>query len=216
MKPDSPFLHLLQLVQQKLDRLRNQAERVRLFGSTNDEAAYEAALQLEEQAEKTLLLIRQLPVCTGRPSAKADVEQVILDSVPVEIGFTPEGWFHLVIPALLPRKEHGNVNYYRGILYPAMQRFFQEHAPVRYNPCVLIYRHVYDVNRPERRVRDHDNIETNIVSDIVALFTMADDNPHICTHFYSSVRGTSECTEVYVVPTQDFPKWLDTMSWALP
>lgn len=121
MKPDSPFLHLLQLVQQKLDRLQNQAERVGLFGSPNDEAAYEAALQLEEQAEKTLLLIRQLPVCTGRPSAKADVERVVLSSVPVEIGFTPEGWFRLVIPALLPKKNKGNVNYYRGILYPAMQ-----------------------------------------------------------------------------------------------
>ena len=40
---------------------------------------------------------------------------------------------------------------------------------------MLVYRHVYDKDYPERNMRDHDNIEINQVTDIVALFTMVDD-----------------------------------------
>lgn len=207
MKPGSPFLHMLGLTEQKLSQLQKQAARVRLLCSADDNAAYDAVLRLEEQAEKAVLLIRQLPVYTGRPSAKADSEQVVLCSVPLGISFTPEGWFRLVIPALLPKKEHGSADYYRSLLYPAMQRFFQDRDPVRFSPCVLIFRHVYTADRPERRMRDHDNIEVNMVSDIVALYTMPDDKPSICSHFYCSVVGSSDRTEVYVVPAEDFPRW---------
>lgn len=208
MSPNSPFLHMLNLVEQKLVSLRKQADHVRLLCKTNDNAAYEAALRLAEQAEKAVLLSRQLPSFTGRPTAQIDCEQAIMNAVPVEIGFTPEGWFRLSIPALLPVKEHGNANYYRGLLYPAMQRFFGDRPPIRYDPCVLIYRHVYTPDRPERRARDHDNIEVNMVSDIVALFTMPDDNPYCCSHLYCSATGESDHTEVFVIPEEDLPRWV--------
>lgn len=58
--------------------------------------------------------------------------------------------------------------------------------------------------------RDHDNIEINMVSDIVALYVMPDDGPDVCSHFYCSAKGTDERTEVYVVPKSDFTAWLDT------
>lgn len=90
-----------------------------------------------------------------------------------------------------------------------MQRFFQDKPPIRYPECVLIFRHVYNEDRPERERRDHDNIEVNIVSDIVALYTLPDDGPGVCNHFYCSAAAKSERTEVYVVPLEDFPVWLD-------
>ena len=108
---------------------------------------------------------------------------------------------------LLPRKEHGSVNYVRGFLHPAMSRFFSGKPPVRYRKCVIIYRHVYARDRPERQYRDHDNIEINFVSDAVALYTMPDDNPTVCRHFYCSAAGDPERTEVYVVPQEDFIQW---------
>ncbi len=83
-------------------------------------------------------------------------------------------------------------------------------TPVRYNNCVLIYRHVYDAARPERQRRDHDNIEINMVSDIVAMYVMPDDGPSICSHYYCSAAGTEDRTEVYVVPRESFPIWLVT------
>ena len=89
-----------------------------------------------------------------------------------------------------------------------MMNFFMNKRPVRIDDCVLIYRHVYDKARPERRKRDHDNIEINIVSDIVALFVMPDDGPSVCSHYYCSAEGSNERTEVYVIPKPDFPVWL--------
>ncbi|CCX93957.1 uncharacterized protein BN466_00408 [Firmicutes bacterium CAG:110] len=129
----------------------------------------------------------------------------------VRLGFTEDGWFSLRIPRLLPRKERGkgSVEYIRGFLGPAMQRFFNEGSPVRFDDCVIIYRHIYDREEPERRHRDHDNIETNFVTDIVALYVMTDDAPLRCRHYYCSAAGSTERTEVYVVPEQDFMRWYE-------
>lgn len=58
-------------------------------------------------------------------------------------------------------------------------------------------------------MRDHDNIEINMVSDIVAMYVMPDDGPQVCSHYYCSAGGTTERTEVYVVPKQEFQTWLE-------
>ena len=70
------------------------------------------------------------------------------------------------------------------------------------------------MKRPERRARDHDNIETNTVSDIVAMFTLVDDSPKHCSHLYISALGNEERTEIYIVPKDelcDFLKHEGTM-----
>lgn len=170
--------------------------------------AYEQALRLEEAAERLVLLARALPAYTGSGMARGDVESSMKRCIPVDMGFTAEGWFRLCIPALLPKKGDGSADYIRSFLYPAMKEYFQKKEPVRYTDCVLVYRHVYDRERPERRMRDHDNIETNMVSDIVAMYVMPDDAPTVCSHYECSVKGEDDHTEVYVVPRTDFPQWL--------
>ncbi len=170
--------------------------------------AYEQAMRLEETAERLVLLTRVLPAYTGSNVAGVEVENTIKLCIPVDMGFTAEGWFRLYIPALLPKKGSGSADYIRSFLYPAMQEYFQGKEPVRFTDCVLAYRHVYSSDRPERRMRDHDNIETNMVSDIVALYVMPDDAPLVCSHYECSMMGEADRTEVYVIPKADFPVWL--------
>lgn len=172
------------------------------------QVAYEQAMRLEETAERLVLLTRVLPAYTGSDVARLDVDNTMKLCIPVDMGFTAEGWFRLCIPALLPKKGGGSADYIRSFLYPAMQEYFQRKEPVRFTDCVLVYRHVYDRNRPERRMRDHDNIETNMVSDIVAMYVMPDDAPSVCSHYECSVMGEDDRTEVYVIPRTDFPQWL--------
>ena len=57
-------------------------------------------------------------------------------------------------------------------------------------------------------MRDHDNIEINMVSDIIAMYVMPDDGPATCAHYYLSAVGNGDRTEVYVVPKSEFPMWL--------
>ena len=136
------------------------------------QGANEMALSNAILAERLIGCYRVIPSLLGSPHARKNIEHIMQDEIPVEVGFTEDGWFSLRIPRLLPRKERGkgSVEYIRGFLGPAMQRFFNEGSPVRFDDCVIIYRHIYDREEPERRHRDHDNIETNFVTDIVALY----------------------------------------------
>ncbi len=211
MAGESSFIKVLDKAELAKRNLEAQMAHVRRFyQDVNLQAAYDAALQMEEISERLVLLTRRLPAYTGCPVAETMVENCMAESIPVEIGFTAEGWFALRIPALLPKKASGSADYVRSFLYPAMRRFFQAQPPVRYQDCVLVYRHVYSRDRPERRYRDHDNIEVNMVSDIVALYVMPDDGPKVCAHYYCSASGADDRTEVYVVPKEEFPLWLVT------
>ena len=210
------FLDVLRKVERLGKDLQEKLALARqAYGSGYTREMYAEALRAEEIAERLVLLTRVLPVYTGLPGAALKVEEAMKNSIPVEIGFTAEGWFSLRIPALLPKKESGSSGYIRSFLYPAMKRFFDGKPPVRYQECVLAYRHVYDRERPKRRMRDHDNIEVNMVSDIVALYVMPDDGPAVCSHYYCSTGGDTDRTEVYVLPKGDFPIWL-AMEKALP
>jgi len=170
--------------------------------------AYNAAFALVHKVEQLALLTRVLPAYTGNPQAAATTERILLDTIPVKIGFTQQGWFGVTIPVLLPKKSKGSPEYIRSYLYPSMRQFFQEREPISYSNCVLIFRHIYSQARPERAYRDHDNIEINAVADIVALYVMKDDSALRCAHYYCSAVGDSDRTEVYVVHQSELADWL--------
>ena len=172
------------------------------------EDALEKSVSAARTAESVALKTRTLPAHTGYPQADGMVQKAIDEAVPVEMGFTEEGWFSLRMPILLPRKEKSSRSYLRGLLYPALERFTCGKPKLRYRNCVLIFRYVYDRNRPEREYRDHDNIELNTVVDAIAMFFLVDDTPLECRHYYCSAAGDEERTEVYVVPRADFESWL--------
>lgn len=67
------------------------------------ELAYAMALKLAEESEKLTLLTRALPAY-GNPRALQDVDAVAAESVPIEAGFTIEGWFCIRLPLLLPKR----------------------------------------------------------------------------------------------------------------
>ncbi len=204
------FETTLTRIESELPKLQEECRFIRHFYNVgNKEQAYSETFQLAAIAEKMVLLTRTLPCYTGNPKAPWDVEKCIERSVPVEIGFTKEGWFSVRIPKLLPRKGFGSVDYIRGILWPALRRFFEGKPLVRYENCTLIYRHVYGPQYNKRYMRDHDNIETYMISDMVALFVMRDDCPYLCNNYDCTAEGETERTEVYVVPQTEFSEWIN-------
>lgn len=203
------FLKTLDKVYMLIKKLKEQEVLVRwLYHAGDLEETYGQSLKLEADTEKLVLLTRSLPAYTGSPRVMDDVENILAECIPVKIGFTAQNWFLVRLPGLLPKKSAGSAEYIRSFLYPAMRSFFAGKEPVRYEDCVLIYKHIYDEKRPERRYRDHDNIEINMVSDIIALYVMPDDGPFVCSHYYCSAAGSHDLTEVYVVPKEEFVQWL--------
>ncbi len=204
------FQKVLDKTEKKIKELQKQFDAVKyLFMCNRFDDAYESALTLEEICKKTVLLTRALPTYSGKPHARSDVDDTIRLNIPITIGFTSRNWFSVRIPALLPKKEEGSADYIRFSLYLAMKDFFSNSEPIRYENCVLIYRHIYERDRPERKKRDHDNIEINMVSDIVAMYVMNDDGPATCSHYYCSSDGNEERTEIYVVPEAEFTDFIN-------
>ena len=192
--------------------IRETEKLLKALHSISESWDLETALKLSVTAAKisegVALKTRALPAHTGHPQAERMVQEAISESVPVEIRLTEEGWFYLRMPILLPRKEKSPRSYLRGFLYPALAAFARERPPIRYRDCVMIFRHTYDPNRPEREYRDHDNIELNTVVDAVAMFFLVDDTPFECRHYYCSMVGDEESTEVFIVPRNEFGVWL--------
>ena len=192
--------------------IRETEKLLKQLRTIGESRALENALKLSVTAAKisegVALKIRALPAHTGHPQAERMVQEAISESVPVDIRLTEEGWFYLRMPILLPRKEKSSRTYLRGFLYPALAAFARERPPIRYRDCVMIFRHAYGRNQPEREYRDHDNIELNTVVDAVAMFFLVDDTPFECRHYYCSIVGDEESTEVFIVPRNEFGIWL--------
>lgn len=207
--PQTDFAHALSIARRKLSRAKEELERTCRLQEKDDMAgAFGAAFAFSADVEKLALLARALPAYTGHPKAAELTEQMLLDTIPIEMGYAKRGWFLLRLPALLPKKETGSPIYIQQYLYPALRRYFDGKPPALYQNCVLAYRHIYSRERPERAYRDHDNIEVNMVTDILTLYLLPDDAPKRCSHYYCSAAGVKDGTEVYVIPTSQFPAWL--------
>ena len=181
-----------------------------LCESGDDIKAFELSQEANHCVGNLVVNARYLTIITGDPSAVRDFERVLLDEVPVEMGYTEQGWFLLKMPRILPRKEKGSIRDLRILLDAAFRRYPLKFPDVPlFSECVIAYRHVYDENIPEQQWRDHDNIELNFVTDIVAQYVMEDDAPQKCHHHYMSSAGSEAHTEVYVVPNFEFKLWFD-------
>ena len=174
----------------------------------NDEnSVYDLSLDYERTVERLVPLSRDLVICQGRKGSEQVVKQAIQENAPVEINFTKEGWLVLSIPALLPRKEKGNAQYIREIVHDALSEYCKDKNIQRFGKCILIYEHIYDHRIPKREWRDHDNIEINTVTDMIALFVLRDDSSYVCSHVYVSKAGEQNRTNIYVIPETDFDSW---------
>lgn len=185
----------------RLEQIQNQ-----LDDGENAEAM-QSVYRLATITEKLALRVRSLPELMEIPPAEHRMDEIISTSMQIEVGKTPEGWLHVRFPRLLPKKERMGTEFIRRGLNYALHKYFQEHEASVLHDAVLIIRHNYDKASPKKRMRDHDNVEVNAVVDAVAFFALRDDSPSVCSHYYCSRPDNADGTEVFVVPSPDFPTW---------
>ena len=102
------FLDTMGKIRRLEKRLQKQLASIQWFcenGSIYE--VYLHSLNLEETAERLVLLTRVLPAYTGVPNAKLEVERRIKDCIPVEIGFTAEDWFCSVSRHCFRKRQEG-------------------------------------------------------------------------------------------------------------
>ena len=79
---------------------RKSEEALALFQKEQYEEAYEAMLDLARKSEKATLISRKLPTHTGNPNADAEIDTVLEEACPIQMGFIMRDWFFLRMPPL--------------------------------------------------------------------------------------------------------------------
>ena len=188
---------------------RKTEEALALFQKEQYEEAYELMLDLARKSEKATLISRKLPSHTGKPNADAEMDTVLAEACPIKMGFIMRDWFFLRMPPLAYCKDLANKEYIRGMLYPALLRFWIGKPIARIPNSVIVLRHVFSWDDRANRKRDYDNVETKLVIDAIALYLLEDDSPEQCEVFHCTALGQEASLDVYVVPRDDFSYWYD-------
>lgn len=175
------------------------------------ETAMKLSVEYEAVSEKIVNNARLMPIATGNPNIREEVDNNILNECDVEVKYLNDGsWFYVKIPALLPKKEKGNPSFIRATLQTALKRYFCSHPKKKIvENSVIVFKHNYSKLRKEREYRDHDNIELNSIVDLIALYVLIDDTPLRLRHYYMSSVSDTDNTEIYIIPNKDFIYWLE-------
>ena len=92
----SDFGRALAGAERRMERAAVELARTRRLLEREDMAgAFGSAFAFSAEVEKLALLARVLPAYTGHPKAAELTEQMLLDTVPIEMGYARRGWFLL-------------------------------------------------------------------------------------------------------------------------
>lgn len=111
----SYFEMTLEKTIKRAEKLLQKLKSVReLYGERKIETAMKESVSAVKLAEELTLMVRSLPAHTSHPQASELVQSAIRATVPVDIGFTEQGWLCLRMLILLPRKEKSFPQLYPG------------------------------------------------------------------------------------------------------
>lgn len=111
----------------------------------------------------------------------------------------------IVFPSLLPKRinyasENNLLRYneIKAMYVPAFDKFSKERKFKGFKDKVLIrYTHFYE---SEREIRDYDNYETKIITDLITPLAIVDDSPKECMIMSAYKVGDKSHTEADVIP----------------
>ena len=169
----------------------------------------EGTFKIQSKAERLCQKARLIPIKSGYPRAKQRVVNLANDLLHISVTENESGWIKISIPALLPKKEKGGVEYIRDSVSFGLEKYFLTHQRNTFDVLsIMAFHHVYSEKYPLRRLRDHDNIEINAIADLVALNFLIDDGPLVCNHMQYTSLGEEDLTEIYIVPANIFSEWV--------
>lgn len=118
----------------------------------------------------------------------------------------------ITLPGLLPKRQIGVRNdFLMEPLFYALTQYAMSNPVYRYERSTVCFFHIYDKNI-HPYVRDHDNVECKQVLDAVTLFFLTDDSGSYCNIFHTSQEGVEDQTQIYILPSDKFPRWLTEKS----
>lgn len=160
--------------------------------------------------EKLANMSRLIPFATGYANAREILDEAILltdYNFDKDIYLTKEQ-FYIKIPLLLPKKEGGDALYIRGFTQTVMDKYF-ENKDYDYFKEHMFMVTIYNYRDNSLNIRDHSNIEFNVVEDVLSSFLLKDDSPKNLSHiFMSRFNSKSDFTEIYFIKASEIVNFL--------
>lgn len=98
-KEKTAFEGQVDAVKRRMRNAENEMLQVRInLRNNNMPGAYEAAFDLANAAEKLTIATRELPAYTGHPLARKTMNEQIVETAPVKLGFTKKAGLFLKSP----------------------------------------------------------------------------------------------------------------------
>lgn len=189
-----------------LDGISKKLYEVREMEQNNDFEGYrDTSLEISRRAERFACRVRELvsdTVFYNRNEFMLNMSK--FQGIEIE---KEEEWVKIVLPFLLPkRRVTHSCSFIIDPLKYVINSFISKTRIKRFGDCVVCFRNIYTING--KVIKDHDNIETKQVLDVVTEYFLVDDTGLLCSNFYTTAIGESERTEVYVIPKANFEKWI--------
>lgn len=118
-----------------------------------------------------------------------------------ELGYRLEqkssGSVRIELPLLLP-KRGGDSSF---ILTP-LNELLSLHAGQlpRLKECTVIFRYIYGEHHRIADIRDHDNVESRVVLNVIERYLLVSDSGYYCTNIQQTAFGSSDKTIILLLP----------------
>lgn len=202
--------------------LHNALEKSRKeYGEKNYDQFYKRIGQCVKKSSDLCQKIRGLMVEYGDPQGYKTLKSQIAhgqEPVPEDqkiqfMELKPEG-IKIILPDLLPSrinykniKERAveNIDYVRCNYIGAFSEYFADKNYTFQDRVVIMIKHFYV---SESAIKDDDNYDYKIITDMIAEYVLVDDSPKYCTKVYDYAIGDRNHTEISIFPVHD---WLQHM-----
>lgn len=189
-----------------IERMQNTVSALGMTSVQMSPQNYETLSQdAAMRAESIAVKLRYL-VFASTPVQRLDYLMKAAEEMKIELCLQ-DGILKILMPGLLPKRKWKNTEFITAPLMSAMGTYVKENPVRRYQECVVCFAHIYNRSFPERRIRDHDNLECKQILDVISTFVLTDDTGRLCDTFHSSELGEEDRTEIYVMEKEGFLAW---------
>lgn len=173
-------------------------------------------LESSKKGERLTEKLRRLSLEVVLDQVKYEQYQSELVAVHgIEMDYSDE-ILKIIMPVLIPHRKEHYTDYLYKPLYIAFKQWCicqnqeQKRIP-EYEKCTVCFVHLYNRDLPLGRIRDHDNFEEKHVLDVISNFFLASDSGLHVDTYHITRMAEQDATEVYIMDTENFPKWLQKM-----
>ena len=205
-----------------LSKLASKLNDIKIaLDGKNLKEVYDKCDRVAVDSEKIVQSIRRLPVEFGMKDGYEKIKTMITDAADIKFEYLSHNILHITFPNLLPPRpgydagskkitHKVDYDYLRSSYIGAFNKEFSKGKHrIHTKQVALVYINYF---ASDNVLKDHDNLDPKIITDIITQYLLIDDNPKWVSQYMDYGYSEYTHTEAYVVPMEIFPNFLVTLN----